>query len=92
MRSIIEVSFSDFFRPFLTTIENKIKQPLNKKGSNHEFECFFEKAYKIKTAAAIPGLSKLIHDDLSLDLTWTQFVRTAGWKIWKTNTCKISNG
>ena len=77
-RSIIEVAFPDSFRPFLTEMENKVKQLLNKEGSRHEFERFFEKAYKIRAAAAIPGLSRLIHDDPSLDLTWTQFCRN-GW-------------
>ena len=54
---------------FLIEIENKVKQLLNKKGSRHEFERFFEKAYKIRAAAAILELSRLIHDDPSLDLT-----------------------
>ena len=78
MRSIIKVSFPNNFRPFLIAMENKIKQLLNKEGSKHEFERFFEKAYKIKTAAAISGLSRLIHDNPFLDLTWTQFCKH-GW-------------
>ena len=68
-RSIIEVTFPDSFRPFLTEIENKVKQLLNKEGLRHEFERFFEKAYKIRTAAAIPALSRLIYNDPFLDLT-----------------------
>ena len=59
-------------------MENKVKQLLNKEGLRHEFECFFGKAYKIRAAATIPELSRLIHDDPSLDLTWTQFCRN-GW-------------
>lgn len=48
-------------------------------GSKHKFERFFEKAYRIRAAAAIPGLSRLMNDDdPSLDLTWTQFCRN-GW-------------
>lgn len=68
-RSIIEVSFSNNFRPFLIAMENKIKQLLNKEGSKYEFERFFEKAYKIRAAAAISRLSRLIHNNPSLDLT-----------------------
>lgn len=77
-RSIIEVSSPDSFRPCLTEMEYKIKQLLNKAGLKHEFERFFEKAYKIRAAAAIPGLSRLIKDDPSLDLAWTKFCRN-GW-------------
>ena len=32
----------------------------------------------MRAAAAIPGLSRLIHDNPSLDLTWTQFYKH-GW-------------
>lgn len=78
MRSIIEVLFPDYFWPFLTAMESKIKQMLDKEGSKLEFERFFEKAYKIRAAVAIPGLSRLIHDNPSLDLTWTQFYKK-GW-------------
>ena len=74
-KSIIEVAFPDALRPFLIEIENKIKQLLNEDGSRHEFERFFEKTYKIRAAAAIPRLSRLIHDDPSLDLTWMQYCR-----------------
>ncbi len=73
-RSIIDVSFPNDFRRYLTEIESKLKQLL----AINKFECFFKKAYKIRAAAAIPGLSRLIHDDPSLDLTWTQFCRN-GW-------------
>lgn len=59
-------------------MENKIKQLLNKEGSKHEFEHFFEKTYKIRAAAVIQGLFRLIHDNPSLDLTWTQFGKH-GW-------------
>ena len=76
-RSIIEVAFPDSFRPFLTEMENKVKQLLNKEGSRHEFERFFEKAYKIRIVVVIPGLSRLIHNNLSLNLTWTQFCRNS---------------
>ncbi len=55
-------------------IESKLKQLL----AINKFERFFEKAYKIRAVAAIPGLSRLIHNDPSLDLTWTQFCRN-GW-------------
>ena len=68
-RSIIEVGFPNNFWPFLIEMKNIVKQLLNKERSRHEFERFFEKTYKIKAAAAIPGLSRLIHDDPCLDLT-----------------------
>ncbi len=55
-------------------MESKLKQLL----AINKFECFFKKAYKIRAATAIPGLSRLIHDDPSLDLTWTQFCKN-GW-------------
>ncbi len=73
-RSIIEVLFSNDFRWYLTEIESKFKQRL----AINKFKRFFEKAYKIRAATAIPGLSRLIDDDPSLDLTWTQFCRN-GW-------------
>lgn len=50
-------------------MKNKIKHLLNKNELKHEFKRFFEKEYKIKAAAAILGLSKLIYNDPSLDLT-----------------------
>ena len=49
----------------------KIKQLLNKARLKHEFERFFNKAYKIRAAATIPRLSRLIKENSSLDLTWT---------------------
>ncbi len=70
-RSIIEVLFLNDFRQYLTEMENKIEQLL----VINKFERFFEKAYKIRAAAAILGLSRLIYDDPSLDLTWIQFCR-----------------
>ncbi len=73
-RSIIEVLFPNDFRRYLTEMERKLKQLL----AINKFERFFEKAYKIRAAVAIPGLSRLIHDDPSLNLTWTQFCRN-GW-------------
>ncbi len=73
-RSIIKVSFPNDFRRYLTEMESKLKQLL----AINKFERFFEKTYKIKATAAIPGLSRLIHDNPSLDLTWTQFCRN-GW-------------
>lgn len=69
IKSIIKVSFLNNFWLFFTAIRNKIKQLLKKKESKHKFECFFKKAYKINAAAAIPELSRLINDNLSLDLT-----------------------
>ncbi len=71
---IIEVSFPNDFRRYLTEMESKLKQLL----VINKFKRFFEKAYKIRATAAIPGLSRLIHDDPSLDLTWTHFCRN-GW-------------
>lgn len=50
-------------------IENKIKQLLNKEKQRHEFKHFFKKVYKIRIVVIISGLSRLIYDDLSLDLT-----------------------
>lgn len=50
-KSIIEVLFPDNFHQYLTKIKNKIKQLLAKLSMN-KFEYFFEKAYKIKAAAA----------------------------------------
>lgn len=35
----------------------------------YKFEHFFEKSYKIMAATTIPGLSRLIHNNLFLDLT-----------------------
>ena len=67
-RSIIKVSFLDNFRRYLTKIENKIKQLLAGLSMN-KFKRFFEKVYKIRTATTIPRLSRLIHNDLSFDLT-----------------------
>ena len=55
-------------------MENKIKQLL----IINKFEHFFKKAYKIRTAAIIPRLLRLIYNNPSLDLTWTQFCRN-GW-------------
>lgn len=78
IRSIIKVFFPNNFWPFFIVIENKIRQRLNKERLKHEFKGFFEKAYKIKTAATIPRLSRLIHDNPFLDLTWTQFYKH-GW-------------
>lgn len=66
---IIEVFFLNKFQLFLIAIKNKIKQLLNKKGSKHEFKRFFKKTFIIKIAAAIPRLFRLIHNNLSLDLT-----------------------
>ncbi len=73
-RSIIKVSFPNDFCQYLKEIESKLKQLL----AINKFERFFEKAYKIRVAVAIPRLSRLIHDDPSLDLTWIQFYRN-GW-------------
>ena len=66
IRLIIKVLFPNNFRRYLTEMENKIKQLLAGLSIN-KFECFFEKVYKIRAVAVIPGLSKLIHDDLSHD-------------------------
>ena len=66
---IIEVSFFNTFWPFLTVMENKIKQLLNQEESKHKFKRFFEKIYRIRGAATIPRLFRLIHNNPSLDLT-----------------------
>lgn len=68
-RLIIKLFFSNNFWPFLIAMENKIKQLLNRKGLKHEFECFFEKTYKIWATATILGLYRLIYNNPSLDLT-----------------------
>ncbi len=70
-RSIIKVLFPNDFLWYLTEIENIIKQLL----TVNKFECFFEKVYKIRVAAVISRLLRLIYDDPLLDLTWTQFCR-----------------
>ncbi len=75
-RSIIKFLFFNNFCQYLTEIENKIKQLLVE--SINKFEYFFEKANKIKIAATISRLSRLIYNNLSLDLIWTQFYRN-GW-------------
>ena len=62
---IIKVLFLNKFRQYLIKIENKIKQLL----VINKFEYFFEKMYKIKIAAAILKLLRLIYDNLLLDLT-----------------------
>lgn len=49
-------------------MKNKIKELLIKKELKYEFKHFFEKVYKIRTTAAIPGLSRLIYNNPSLDL------------------------
>ena len=64
MRLIIKILFSNKFCQYLTKIENKIKQLL----VINKFERFFEKVYKIRATAAIPGLSRLIYNNSSLDL------------------------
>ena len=74
IRSIIKVLFFDNFCGYLIEMENKIKQLLAGLLIN-KFKRFFKKAYKIRAAAAIPGLSRLIHNDPSIDLIWTQFCR-----------------
>ena len=48
-------------------MENKIKQLL----AINKFEHFFKKIYKIRAVTTILGLSRLIYNDLLLDLTWT---------------------
>lgn len=48
-------------------MENKIKQL--QVESKDKFKHFFEKSYKIKAAAVIPGKSKLIYNNPSLDFT-----------------------
>ena len=62
---ITKVLFPNKFRRYLIEMKNKIKQLL----AINKFKCFFEKTYKIRAIAAIPGLLRLIHNDLSLDLT-----------------------
>ncbi len=64
-RSIIEVLFFNEFHQYLIEIENKITQLL----VINKFECFFEKAYKIRAAALIPGLSRFIYNNPLLDST-----------------------
>lgn len=70
---IIKVLFSHNFRQYLTKIKNKKKQQLVGWLMN-KLERFFKKVYKIRVAA-IPGLLKLIQNNLSLNLTWNQFYK-----------------
>lgn len=42
---------------------------LNKESRKYEFKYFFEKINKIKAAAAISRLSRLVNDNTSQDLT-----------------------
>lgn len=64
---IIKVLFPDIFCQYLIDIKNKMIQLLEK--LKYELEYFFEKAYKIRAIAVIPGLSRLIYNNLSLNLT-----------------------
>lgn len=74
-RSIIEVLFSHDFGQYLTEIENKMKELLIR--SKQKLKRFFEKTYRIREAAPILGLSRLINNHPSLDLTWISFCKNS---------------
>lgn len=67
-RSIIKFLFLDDFYRYFIKMENKMNQLMA--GLKFEFEFFF------KVTIVILGLSRLIYDDLLLDLLKLNFVET----------------